>query len=66
MKISGDARPKWGFYFGVDDIDAAVGRVQEGGGTIRFGPSEVPGGVFVISATDPQGAEFGLVGARIS
>lgn len=32
------------------------------GGAIQFGPAEVPGGDHVVSATDPQGVSFGLVG----
>ena len=31
---------------------------------IHHGPAEVPGGVFIIVGGDPQGATFGLVGAR--
>jgi predicted enzyme related to lactoylglutathione lyase len=33
---------------------------------IHYGPAEVPGGVFIIVASDPQGALFGLVGPRKS
>ncbi len=35
--------------------------VVAGGGTIAMGPQEVPGGDHIIG-TDPQGAEFALVG----
>ena len=31
-----------------------------------MGPKEVPGGDHIVIGTDPQGAEFALVGARIS
>jgi hypothetical protein len=54
----------WTFYFGVGDIDAAARAVSGSGGKVHFGPAEVPGNVFVIVATDPQGALFGLVGPR--
>ena len=37
---------------------------QLGGGTVTNGPHQVPGGDWVIYATDPQGARFGLVGSR--
>jgi predicted enzyme related to lactoylglutathione lyase len=57
--------PAWTFYFGIEDIDAAARRVSENGGTIHHGPAEVPGGVFIIIARDPQGALFGLVGPRL-
>jgi len=56
--------PSWTFYFGVADIDAATQAVPGHGGTIHYGPAEVPGGVFIIVASDPQGALFGLVGPR--
>ena len=51
----------WNFYFNVPAIDAAVERVNEGGGKVVFGPMEVPGGSWVIQGTDPQGAFFSLV-----
>jgi predicted enzyme related to lactoylglutathione lyase len=54
----------WLFYFNVDDIDAAVKRVEAGGGKILNGPMEVPGGAFVVQGEDPQGATFALVGPR--
>ncbi|MBB3019449.1 hypothetical protein FHR70_002514 [Microvirga lupini] len=58
--------PRWTFYFGVEDIDIAAQAVSGHGGTIHYGPAEVPGGVFIIVANDPQGALFGLVGPRRS
>lgn len=58
------ARPYWLFYFHVDDIDAALARVQGSGGTVLFGPQEVPGGMWIINAADPQGALFALVGPK--
>lgn len=51
----------WGFYFFVDGIDAAAGRVKQNGGQITFGPMEVPGGQWVANCMDPQGAHFSLV-----
>lgn len=56
--------PLWLFYFVVADIDAAAARVIAGGGTILHGPSEVPGGSWIVQLLDPQGAMFALVGAR--
>lgn len=53
--------PYWGFYFNVDGIDAATARVVENGGTITFGPMEVPGGQWVVNCQDPQGAHFSMV-----
>jgi predicted enzyme related to lactoylglutathione lyase len=56
--------PVWLFYFVVGDIDAAAERVKAGGGAVLNGPMEVPGGGWIIQATDPQGAMFALVGSR--
>jgi predicted enzyme related to lactoylglutathione lyase len=52
--------PNWQIYFLVDDIDAAVTRITENGGTIVQGPMEVPGGDKILNATDPQGGHFAL------
>src|SRR5439155_1742987 len=54
------------YFFGVGDIDVAADTVKKGGGSIVHGPAEVPGGIYIIIGTDPQGAEFGLVGPRKS
>ncbi len=68
MQIGGmvrrmDARPPaWLYYFGVEAINAAMVRIRSAGGTILNGPFQVPGGMFVAQATDPQGAAFALVG----
>lgn len=56
--------PFWLFYFSVADIDAAKEKIEAGGGTIAMGPMEVPGGAWIINATDPQGAFFAVVGMR--
>ena len=56
--------PQWLFYFVVPDIDEGVEKVKAGGGTVLNGPAEVPGGAWIIQATDPQGAMFALVGMR--
>jgi predicted enzyme related to lactoylglutathione lyase len=56
--------PFWLYYFNVESINAAVSRVQEGGGQILNGPMEVPGGQWIIQGRDPQGAMFALVGPR--
>jgi len=63
-RMPGGPSPVWTSYFGVVDIDAAAAAVSGAGGTIHHGPVEVPGGVFIIVGSDPQGAMFGLVGSR--
>jgi predicted enzyme related to lactoylglutathione lyase len=56
--------PGWLFYFGVPDIDAAAASITGNGGTIRYGPAEVPGGVWIVQFADPQGATAAIVGPR--
>ncbi len=46
------------------DVDSAHRRVKDAGGEVLVGPSEVPGGRWIIQATDPHGAMFALVGPR--
>ena len=57
-------RPLWLPYFIVADIDAAATAIAHGDGKIKHGPSEVPGGGFIIQGTDPQGAMFAVTGPR--
>jgi uncharacterized protein len=54
-------RPMWLYYFKVNGIDAAVARINKGGGKIAMGPHQVPGGQWIVSAFDPQGASFQLI-----
>jgi len=54
----------WLPYFGVDSAGAAVKRIEAAGGTVKNGPHEVPGGAFIVVATDPQGALFAVVGPK--
>jgi hypothetical protein len=64
-----DARsthPFWLYYFVVDDIDTGLERVKANGGTVLFGPQEVPGGAWIVNAEDPQGGAFAIVGMRKS
>ena len=64
MGVPPGEQPGWRFYFAVDDIDAAAARIREAGGGIEMEPMEIPGGEYSLSARDPQGARFGLVGPR--
>jgi predicted enzyme related to lactoylglutathione lyase len=57
-----DERPHWRYYFRVPSIAAAKAAAEQAGGSIRVGPMEVPGGDHILIGTDPQGAEFSLVG----
>ena len=57
-----DEQPHWRYYFRVPSTSAAKTAAEQAGGTIKVGPMEVPGGDHIIIGTDPQGAEFALVG----
>jgi predicted enzyme related to lactoylglutathione lyase len=57
-------QPFWQFYFNVDAVDAAVSRVQSGGGQILNGPMQVPGGSWIVQCMDPQGAAFAMVASK--
>jgi len=52
--------PHWAIYFRVPDIDAATLRIKANGGKILNGPTEVPGGDWIVTGMDPQGASFAL------
>jgi uncharacterized protein len=51
----------WSYYFQVDGIDAGSARIKENGGTVMMGPYQVPGGSWIVTGTDPQGAFFSLM-----
>lgn len=61
MRAMEGQRAAWLFYFVVSGLDAAFGRVQQGGGMVMHGPQEVPGGAWILQCRDPQGAAFALV-----
>lgn len=54
----------WIYYVNVEDIDATHKRVVDNGGQVVFGPTEVPGGMWIIQALDPQKALFAMVGPK--
>ena len=54
------AVPCWLFYIRVDDVSAAVEKIEELGGQVSRGPMEVPGGDIVAQCQDPQGAAFAV------
>lgn len=64
MGMTEGGQPGWLVYFAVDDIDAALGRLREAGGSVLAGPDEVPGGSHSVVAADDQSIRFGLVGPR--
>lgn len=52
----------WLFYVRVPSIAAAERAITAGGGAVLMGPHQVPTGEWIVIATDPAGAGFGLVG----
>jgi predicted enzyme related to lactoylglutathione lyase len=52
--------PNWSGYIGVDDVDGYAGRVKQAGGSLVYGPEDIPGvGRFAV-VSDPGGAMFEL------
>jgi uncharacterized protein len=54
----------WTFYFGVRSASAAQRAILANGGKVEMEMHEVPGGDWVVIATDPRGARFGVVGPK--
>lgn len=50
----------WGVYFAVSDIDAAMAKVKELGGTVLAGPIDSPAGK-LAPVVDPVGANFNII-----
>lgn len=65
MQRQNDRQPvAWLFYIGVPSIEAARRAIEAHGGRVLLGPHEVPTGEWIVVATDPAGALFGLTGPR--
>jgi hypothetical protein len=60
-RVDSSIRPHWLYYFNVEAIDAAAKRVKEKQGNVTHGPSEVPGGSWILQCRDPEGIAFALV-----
>ena len=56
--------PHWRYYIRVPSISAAKEAIGQKGGTVHMGPHQVPTGDWIIIGSDPQGAEFALVGGE--
>jgi uncharacterized protein len=57
-------QPKWRYYIRVPSIAKAKETAEAKGGTVHMGPHQVPTGDYIIIGSDPQGAEFALVGGQ--
>lgn len=65
MRRQNEGQPvAWLPYFSVPSIADARRAVEAHGGKVWMGPHEVPGGDWIVVASDPQDAPFGLVGAK--
>lgn len=64
MKTPPGSESGWTYFFRTGNIDEAKARIDEAGGSVSHGPIQVPGGDWVLYASDPQGAQFGVVGSR--
>lgn len=64
MMTDATAPAAWRYYVAVEDIDAATQRLVDGGATIQRGPHAVPGGAWITTALDPQGAPFAVSGPK--
>ncbi len=62
MNMPRPGRPLWIYYFVVSDIERARVAIEANGGAVLQGPSQVPGGRWILQARDPQEALFALVG----
>ncbi|MBD8042811.1 VOC family protein [Arthrobacter sp. Sa2BUA2] len=60
----GDRPAAWNTYVAVDDADAAAGRLESAGATVRSAPADAGEGGRAAVLTDPQGAEFRIWQAR--
>jgi len=60
-KTSDIPAPFWLYYINVEALDAALAKVEAGGGRLLMGPHEVPGGSWIAQCLDPQGALFAMV-----
>jgi predicted enzyme related to lactoylglutathione lyase len=50
------------FYVGVPDVEAALHRAEELGGTRVMGPATSPNGLVIGHFTDPEGSLIGVAG----
>jgi uncharacterized protein len=59
---SGEGHSAWSSYVKVEDADATAAKVKEAGGSVFFGPADLPNDAGrVAMLRDPTGAFFGIV-----
>jgi predicted enzyme related to lactoylglutathione lyase len=57
-EMNADLKPSWRGFVAVGDVDVMADRVKAAGGTIHFGPEDIPGIGRFAACADPQGAPF--------
>lgn len=60
IELPPEVPPNWLVYFTVEDTDAAVEKVKAGGGSVMFGPLDIPVGRFAV-VSDQFGAAFAVM-----
>lgn len=60
-KMAQTPAPLWLYYVSVADLEQALARVRQHGGTVVHGPMPVPDGSTIANCLDPQGAIFAMV-----
>ncbi|HUE79837.1 MAG TPA: VOC family protein [Sphingomicrobium sp.] len=61
MMQRGDTRPSWNFCFRTADLERSVDDIKARGGSVTYGPAEVPGGERIVVALDPESSQFMLI-----
>jgi predicted enzyme related to lactoylglutathione lyase len=59
-RVPDEVPANWLVYFAVEDADAALETVKDGGGNVAFGPVEIEAGRFAVVA-DSWGAAFAVI-----
>jgi len=59
-RVPDEVPAHWMAYFGTEDTDATAEKSKELGGTVHFGPVDIPAGRFAMVA-DPWGAAFAVM-----
>jgi predicted enzyme related to lactoylglutathione lyase len=57
--MPGEPQPFWLVYFGTEDVEATLAKVEQLGGTTHVGATDIGMGTIGV-AQDPQGAAFAL------
>ena len=63
-ELTASSPPSWLTYFGIDDIDAGLAKLQELGGSKLAGPIDIGIAKLAVVA-DPQGAVFALYAGEL-